>query len=119
MDHNLVLISGRVTAVPPSLKYTKKGTAILSFDIYTKRIRHSYDEVGAPYFFRIIAWGTLAEKFKDLKKGDSVLIRGRLEQQVYGTEDEKKSRIVIVADEIYYMGQKDEYYEEQEEGEIF
>lgn len=76
---NLVVLSGRVST-DVELRYTKKGTSVVSFDIAVRKSFTKDAEGNYPAdFFHIVAWNKLAESCqKNLIKGRMVLIKGSL-----------------------------------------
>ena len=76
---NLVVLSGRVST-DMVLRYTKKGTSVVSFDIAVRKSFTKDAEGNYPTdFFHVVAWNKLAESCqKNLIKGRMVLVKGSL-----------------------------------------
>ena len=65
----------------PEMRYTPSGQAVTSFSVATNRqyTNNNGETVKETIWFRISAWGKLAETCSQyLKKGSKVLIEGRL-----------------------------------------
>lgn len=87
----------------PELRYTSGGQAVANIGIASNRryqVNGEWQEQTS--FFNVTAWSTLGENAAhSLKKGDRVIVTGRLEQRSYETDaGEKRSVVEIVADEI-------------------
>jgi single-strand DNA-binding protein len=96
--NNLVVI-GRVT-MDPDLRYTPRGTPVLSFRIAVNRRYKSGEEwKDDTYFFSITAWAQLAERLGErLKKGSPVLVQGELRSRSWDTQSgEKRTAVEILA----------------------
>jgi single-strand DNA-binding protein len=79
MYHTIIIVGnlGR----DPEMRYTPGGQAVTNFSIATSRQYTGSDgqQVKETIWFRISAWGKLAETCNQyLKKGRSVLVEGRL-----------------------------------------
>ena len=102
-DVNITL-SGNITR-EPELKFTKTGQAQTRFAIavnrrwQNKQTQNWEEQVS---FFDVTSWGPLAENTANsLKKGNRVLVTGRLEQRSWETpEGDKKSTVEVVAEDI-------------------
>lgn len=83
---NLVVLSGRVST-DMVLRYTKKGTSVVSFDIAVRKSFTKDAEGNYPTdFFHIVAWNKLAESCqKNLIKGRMVLVKGSLAMMIIKT----------------------------------
>jgi single-strand DNA-binding protein len=83
----------------PETKYSPQGSQIASFSLAVNR----KDEAS---FFEIVAWekqASLVEQY--VKKGDPVLVAGRLEQEHWESKNgEKRSRIRLVCNQIQFLG---------------
>lgn len=93
---NLVVLSGRVST-DVELRYTKKGTSVVSFDIAVRKSFTKDAEGNYPAdFFHIVAWNKLAESCqKNLIKGRMVLIKGSLVNDNYKDDQGTKHRKTI------------------------
>jgi single-strand DNA-binding protein len=101
-DLNRATLIGNVTK-DPQLRYTGKGTAVLSFSIATNRSMQNEDGSykDMPTFHNIVCWSKLAERMaKVMTKGKKVYIEGRIENRSYEQEGVKKYTSEVVADNI-------------------
>ncbi len=102
---NSATVSGNLTRDPETRWLAEDGkSAIVSFGIATNRRR--FDKTTEDYieevsFFDIEVFGGFAVLCaKKLKKADSASVQGRLLQQTWETTDGKRSKVVIVAEQI-------------------
>jgi len=88
----------------PEIKYTNEGLAITDLRIAVNKKWRDKDgnENENVDFFNVTAWNSLAENCASrLKKGDRVIISGRLNHRSFDTKDGKKINIMnIVADVV-------------------
>lgn len=105
MDMAIVSISGRLTA-DPQLRFIPAGDAVASFTVayskrkYVKETNQWVDD-GEPVFMPVTAWKTLAEGSAEvLRKGDPVVVVGKLQQKSWEKDGQKHTRVELVADEI-------------------
>jgi len=99
-----ITLSGNITR-EPELKFTKTGQAQTRFAIavnrrwQNKQTQNWEEQVS---FFDVTSWGPLAENTANsLKKGNRVLVTGRLEQRSWETpEGDKRSTVEVVAEDI-------------------
>jgi single-strand DNA-binding protein len=78
--YQTVIIVGNVGR-DPEMRYTPSGQAVTSFSVATNRVYNNSagQRVEETTWFRISAWGKLAETCNNfLKKGSKVLVEGRL-----------------------------------------
>jgi len=105
---NTAVIAGNLTR-DAELKYTKNSTAICEFAVACNdsRKNESGEYEDSPSFFDVTLFGKRAEGIsKYLKKGQSVVVQGRLEQQRWEKDGQKRSKVVIIANEIELTGGK-------------
>lgn len=103
---NSIIIKGRLTA-DPELKYTQSNTAVTSFSVAVNR-RFVQEGQQDTDFFNVTAWSKTAEFItKYFKKGQEILIQGRLQQHSWETESgEKRYAVDIVAEQVEFCGSK-------------
>jgi single-strand DNA-binding protein len=98
-----VTIVGNLTR-DPEMRYPTNSQPNATFGVAVNRRwqRQSGDWVEDTSFFNVIAWAGLAENVaQSLKRGDRVLVEGRLDQHSWETaEGERRSRVEIVAEEV-------------------
>lgn len=103
---NKVLLIGNVTQ-DPELRYTPKGMAVVDLRL---AVNHTYrTESGEtkedPCFVTVTIWGKQAETAeKYLKKGRPVFIEGRLKQDTWEKNCEKRSMIKVVCERMQFVG---------------
>jgi single-strand DNA-binding protein len=88
----------------PETKYTNEGLAITDLRVAVNRRWKDKEgnDMENVEFFNITTWNKLAENCaSDLKKGDRVIVSGRLNHRSFDTKDGKKINIMnIIADVV-------------------
>lgn len=106
-NFNQVILAGHITR-DPELRYTPKGAAVVDFGIAINRSWENsngekQDEVT---FVDITAWEKRAEVIAEyLKKGDPILVRGRLSTEQWEDKNtgQKRSRLKVILDEFQFL----------------
>ncbi len=101
MTTNSITLIGNLTR-DPELRYTSGGRGVASFGLaVNRRYQQNNEWVEQTSFFNIVCWGELGENAAaTLTKGSRAIVTGRLEQRSYEANNEKKSIIEVVADEV-------------------
>lgn len=103
MSFNRTILQGRCTRAP-EVK-TVGGTQLAKFAVAVNRKRKEGDD--EVLFMEIQAWGATADVAGNyLQKGSSVLVEGRLKQESWTEGETKKSRILLVADQLVLLDAK-------------
>lgn len=104
MPINRVLLVGNL-GKDPELRHTQGGLAVVDFSIAVNSYRGSgTDRTERVDWFDIQAWKELAENVCEfVSKGDPVAIDGRLRREQWEKDGEKRSRIVVVADNVQFL----------------
>ena len=105
-NYNRVILAGNLTR-DPELRFTNDGIPVANFGLAVNRTRSKSEEVD---FFDINAWRELGETIANYKKkGDPVLIEGRLQYRTWEAQDgSKRSKVDVVADRVEFLsGPKD------------
>ncbi len=100
---NSVLLEGHLTR-DPELRYTSKGTAVCSFSIGCNR-SYKQDEQRQQEvsFFDITTWSRLAEICAEyLVKGRGVRVVGRLKQERWEDDGQRRSKIAVIAEHVEF-----------------
>lgn len=102
VSFNRVIIAGNLTR-DPELRFTGDGVPVCSFGVAVNRVRSRNEEVD---FFDVSAWRELGETIANYKKkGDPILIEGRLQYRTWEAQDgSKRSKVDIVADNVQFLG---------------
>jgi len=100
---NSIIMEGNLTR-DVEMKYLQSGVAVASFDIAVNRSFKKGDgweeEVS---FFRIEAWGKLAESCNEyISKGRGVRVVGRLKQDRWEDEGKTRSSVKIIAEHVEF-----------------
>lgn len=106
---NKTILLGRLTK-DVEVRYTQTtNTAVASFTIAVNRRFIKEGEQQAD-FINIVAWGKQAEFVsKYFKKGQQVVIVGRLQTRTFDNQEGKKVYVTeVVAEEVYFADSKKE-----------
>jgi len=99
---NTVALIGRLGG-DPQLRYTPNGTAVANASLAVPR-RGNREETD---WFDLTFWGKTAELAANhLTKGRQVGITGRLQQERWEKDGEKRSKVVVVVDSVTFIGNK-------------
>lgn len=109
MSFNLVVLTGRL-GKDPELKTTNSGKSVTSFGV---ALDEGYGEKKKTIWVNVEAWDKTAEAINRLSgKGKRVTVRGRLSEDVWEQNGEKKSRFKVVAQDVDIL----DFKENGEEG---
>ena len=102
VSFNRVILAGNLTR-DPELRFTNDGVPVCSFGLAVNRVRSRNEEVD---FFDISAWRELGETVANYKKkGDPILVEGRLQYRTWEAQDgSKRSKVDVVADNVQFLG---------------
>ena len=102
VSFNRVILAGNLTR-DPELRFTNDGIPVCSFGLAVNRVRSRNEEVD---FFDISAWRELGETIANYKKkGDPILVEGRLQYRTWEAQDgSKRSKVDITADNVQFLG---------------
>ena len=102
MNINRVVLTGNLTR-DPELRFTSNGIPVCEFGIAVNRVRSKSEEVD---FFDITAWRELGETIANYKKkGDPILVEGRLQYRTWEAQDgSKRGKVDVVADNVQFLG---------------
>ena len=102
VSFNRVILAGNLTR-DPELRFTNDGVPVANFGIAVNRVRSKSEEVD---FFDVSAWRELGETVANYKKkGDPILVEGRLQFRTWEAQDgSKRSKVDVVADNIQFLG---------------
>jgi single-strand DNA-binding protein len=102
VNFNRVVLAGNLTR-DPEVRFTNDGIPVCSFGLAVNRVRSRNEEVD---FFDISAWRELGETIANYKKkGDPILVEGRLQYRTWEAQDgSKRSKVDVVADNVQFLG---------------
>src|SRR5215204_3752874 len=102
VSFNRVVLAGNLTR-DPELRFTQSGTPVCGFGLAVNRVFSKNEEVD---FFNVSAWRELGETVANYKKkGDPVLVEGRLQYRTWEAQDgSKRSAVDVVADRVEFLG---------------
>ncbi len=101
---NKVILAGNLTR-DPELRFTNDGIPVCNFGLAVNRRRSKDDE--AVDFFDVNVWREQGEAVANYKKkGDGVLIEGRLQYRSWEDKEsgQKRSKVDVVAENVQFLG---------------
>src|SRR3989344_3501817 len=101
---NKVFIAGNLTR-DPELRALPSGANVTSFGVATNRVwkDQNGEKKEATEFHNIVVFGRQADTCAQyLKKGQQVLVEGRLQTRSWDKEGQKQYRTEIVADRVQF-----------------
>ncbi len=102
-DLNVVALSGRSTR-DVELKYTQTGTAVADGSLAVNRFVSGEEKTS---FVDLVYWGKTAEVAAEyVTKGKQIAVSGRLEQQTWEKDGQKRSKLVVVVENLQLLGSK-------------
>ncbi len=104
-DINVVTLVGRLTR-DSELKYTNSGYAVCNFSLAVNRRKRSDDQwTEEVSYFDIVLFGKRGEAIQQyLGKGKQIAVSGELRQDRWEQDGQKRSKVVIVASDIQFLG---------------
>ena len=110
---NITILQGRF-ARDPSLKTTPQGNNVLLFPLACDKFTNGNKSTD---WFDCIAWNKTAEFINThFKKGDTIIVVGRLQTRVYDSRSGEKHKVCeIVVDKCEFAGGKKEGEEAAEQ----
>lgn len=104
---NQVVLVGNVTR-DIEVKYLQSGTAVAEFSIAVNdRVKKGNDWVDECSFFDVVFFGRTAEVAGEyLSKGSSLLVAGRLKQETWEKDGQKRSKVKVIGDKLQMLGGK-------------
>ncbi len=102
VSFNRVVLAGNLTR-DPELRFTSGGIPVCGFGLAVNRVRSKSEEVD---FFDITAWRELGETIANYKKkGDPILVEGKLQFSTWEAKDgSKRNKVDVVADNVQFLG---------------
>ena len=105
MNYNHGSLGGNLTR-DPEIRYLPNGTACLDFTLANSRRWKSAD--GSPKevtgFFGVVMFGKTAENFsKYHRKGDRCFVHGRLTQDTWEKDGQKREKTKVTADGFEFV----------------
>jgi single-strand DNA-binding protein len=119
-SYSMGIVLGNLVA-DPEMRYLQSGTAVTSMTVavnYKIPGRDGGEARDEASFFDVTVFGKQAENCSQyLHKGSSVLVEGRLKQDRWEKDGQKRSKIIIVANAVRFVGPKQDRSKEREPGE--
>jgi len=105
---NRVIITGNLTR-DIELRYIESGQAVADFGFAVNdKVKKGNDWIQIPSFFDITAFGNTAEVIgKYTVKGSPLLIEGRLKQETWEHNGQKRSKVKVIAERVEFIGKKE------------
>lgn len=104
---NQVVLVGNVTR-DIEVKYLQSGTAVAEFAIAVNdRVKKGEQWIDECSFFDVVFFGRTAEVAGEyLSKGSSLLVSGRLKQETWEKDGQKRSKVKVIGDRLQMLGGK-------------
>src|SRR5215217_8199972 len=101
VSFNRVVLAGNLTR-DPELRFTQDGVPVASLAMAVNRVRSKSEAVD---FFNVSAWRELGERVANYKKkGDPILIEGRLQYRTWQSPDgTRRSAVDVIADNVQFL----------------
>jgi len=111
---NKVILAGNLTK-DPDVRYLPSGTPVTSFRLaVNRRFKGKSGDVDETCFIDVKVYGKQAESCGEfLSKGRNVLVEGYLRLEQWDSEGGKRSKHVVVADRVQFLGFVKEKKEEE------
>ena len=108
VSFNRTILAGNITR-DPELRFTNSGVAVCNFGLAVNRVRSKDDD--EVDFFDVTAWRQLGETIANYKKkGDPILIEGKLQYRSWEAQDgSKRSKIEVVADNVQFLARSQDH----------
>lgn len=105
MSLNVCMLQGRLGR-DPELRFTPDGLAVATVSIAVSRDFQKEDGERGTDWISIIAWKNTAEFLANhFKKGQMILVKGRLQERSYTTQNgEKRHKTEVLAERLYFSG---------------
>jgi single-strand DNA-binding protein len=114
---NSVTLGGNLTK-DPELRYTQGGTAVLSMSVAVNESRKdgNGEWTDYPNYIDMTLFGKRAESVSDyLSKGTYVAVTGRLHQNRWEKDGQKRSKVEVVVDNLHFQSSGQNAHAEQPE----
>lgn len=114
---NSVTLGGNLTR-DPELRYTQGGTAVLSMSVAVNESRKdgNGEWTDYPNYIDMTLFGKRAEGVSDyLSKGTYVAVTGRLHQNRWEKDGQKRSKVEVVVDNLHFQSSGQNAHAEQPE----
>ena len=114
MSLNIVVLAGHLTK-DPELKYLPSGMAVCNFTLGANRkLKNSEGEEREEVsFIKVVAFGRQGELIsKSYQKGSLCIVRGRLKQERWEVDGQKRDKTVIMLEELQFTSKKSDNREE-------
>lgn len=106
---NRVILVGNLTR-DPELRTFPSGTSVADVGLAVNERRRDQNGnwVDEPNFFDVAVWGRNAEVLREYtRKGSSILVEGRLKQDTWEQDGQKRSKVKVIADRIQLLSPRD------------
>jgi single-strand DNA-binding protein len=106
-SYNRVILVGNLTR-DVELRYIPSGTAVTDVGLaVSEKYKKNEQWVEETSFFDVTIWGRTAEIAAEyLSKGSNVLIEGKLKQDRWEQDGQKRSKVKVTCDRMQMLGSK-------------
>ena len=102
---NKVILGGYMVA-DVLMKYTAQGTPVATLRVAVNSGKNKSGEKETLFIDSVVFGKTAESRDKYLKKGDPVLIEGKLRERKWESEGEKKSKMEILVESVRFLPKK-------------
>lgn len=105
---NSIVLLGRLTK-EPEVRYTQNGKCVAQFSLAVNRPVANQDGQKEADFIPVVVWGKTAEAVGNyVKKGQRLLVNGRLQIRNYETKDGSKRYVSeVIANNVEFIERKE------------
>ena len=105
---NEIILTGRLTK-DPEVRYTTTQKVVTTFAVAVNRDVKNAEGNYETDFFNCVVWGKQAELAGNtLKKGNKILLTGRVQNRSYESNGEKKYITEVVINRFEYLEKKEQ-----------
>jgi len=117
---NKAIVAGNLTR-DPELRYTGQGTAVLNMTVACNyRVKNGDEWTDKAEYIGVVVWGKRAENLTPyLSKGSPVFAMGRIETRSWEQDGQKRYKTEVIAEEVKFLGKKEEIPQEHTDIEPF
>lgn len=103
---NQVIIVGRLVADPEMVEL-ENGKKVSNLTLAVQRPYKNMDGIYETDFITCTLWDSIANNVKEYcHKGDILGVKGRLQSETQEINDEKKYKLVVVAEKVTFLSSK-------------
>jgi len=115
LNYNKVIFAGYLGADPESWT-TPNEKSVCSFSL---AVGFGSGDYKGTAWLPVVCWGRLAETCSQyLSKGSNVLVEGHIRQENWKTEQGRRSRLVVWAEQVRFLTRQERQQEQKADGDF-